>query len=110
MSLCTTEYAKRTADLANVNTQLLQDLLDAATTLIEEHCDRTFASTAYTAKHDGTGTRWIYVESPPIISLTQVIIEEPDGTTETVAASEFRYDDKAGKIWIKDVELLKTPR
>ena len=102
MSLCTTTYAKRAADLSAVNTQELQDLLDAATTLIENYCDRTFASTAYTEKQDGTGAQWIYVENPEIISFTQVIIEDPDGTTETIAASQFRTDTTAGKIWFKD--------
>lgn len=101
MSLCTTTYAKRAKDLAAVNTQELQDLLDAATQLIENYCDRTFASTAYTAKQDGTGAQWLYIDNPPFVSLTQVIIEDPDGTTETIAASNFRYDD-AGKLWFTD--------
>lgn len=102
MSLCTTTYAARAADLANVDSTELQDLLDAATTMIENFCDRTFASTAYTAKQDGTGAQWIYVDNPPLISFTQVIIEDPDGTTETIAASQFRTDSDAGKIWFRD--------
>lgn len=102
MSLCDTTYAKRAADLEGLNTQHLQDLLDAATGLIENYCDRTFASTAYTDTQDGTGAQWLYVNNPEIISFTQVIVEAPDGTTETVAASNFRYDAKAGKIWFTD--------
>ena len=102
MSLCDTTYAKRAADLSGLNTQHLQDLLDAATALIENYCDRTFASTAYTATQDGTGAQWIYADNPEIISFTQVIIESPDGTTETVAASNFRYNAKSGKIWFTD--------
>jgi len=102
VSLCTTTYAKRAADLANINTQELQDLLDAATDMIELFCDRTFASTAYTAKQDGTGAQWIYAENAPLIDFTQVTIEDPDGTTETIAASEFRTDAETGKIWFTD--------
>jgi len=102
MSLCTTTYAKRAADLSGLNTQHLQDLLDAATGLIENYCDRTFASTAYTDTQDGTGAQWIYADNPSIISFTQVIIESPDGTTETVASTNFRYEAKSGKIWFKD--------
>ena len=102
MSLCDTTYAKRAPDLSALNTQHLQDLLDAATSLIENYCDRTFASTAYTDTQDGTGAQWIYADNPAIIDFTQVIIESPDGTTETVAASNFRYNTKSGKIWFKD--------
>ena len=102
MSLCTTTYAKRADDLSGLNTQHLQDLLDAATALIENYCDRTFASTEYTATQDGTGTQLIYAANPEIISFTQVIVESPDGTTETYAATNFRYDAKSGAIKIQD--------
>jgi len=85
-----------------LNTQHLQDLLDAATALIENYCDRTFASTEYTATQDGTGTQLIYAANPEIISFTQVIVESPDGTTETYAATNFRYDAKSGAIKIQD--------
>lgn len=102
MSLCTLAYAQRAEDLASIDSTRLQDLLDAATTMIEQYCDRTFASTAYTGKQDGTGAQWIYVDNPPIISFTSVVIEDPDGTTETILASQFRTDTTAGKIWFKD--------
>jgi len=102
MSLCTVAYAHTAADLKGVGSAELQTLLDAATGLIENYCDRTFASTAYTATQDGTGTRWLYVRNFPIISLTSVKIESPDGSTETIAASNFRQDTQSGKIWFRD--------
>lgn len=102
-SLCTTIYAKRAEDLAQINTQHLQDLLDAATDLIEGKCDRVFASADYAETLDGTGQRFIYVNNPPLNSFTSIVMTDSNDTTETILADQFRTksDDSVGRITFK---------
>jgi hypothetical protein len=53
---------------------LLTRLIDAASSVIESYCCRSFESTVYTNEvHDGTGTDTINLKHYPIISLASVL-------------------------------------
>jgi len=101
MALCTTTYAKQSADLARVDTTWLSNIIDAASSMIEGYCDRTFSAADYEETVDGTGLDWIYVKNAPINSFTSIVITDSSNNEETILASQFRYDSTAGKITFK---------
>lgn len=98
-NLITTARAQQNAALANAPTALLANLIAAASGAIENYCGRTFASTSYTEDLDGNDLDWIYVENRPITSLTNVIITEVGGSTETITSTYLDYDGTSGKVW-----------
>jgi hypothetical protein len=79
MALCSNSYARATSQFSSQPaTTELTNLLEAASDLIEDYCDRVFASTAYTEKQDGNGLHFIYAKNPPSVSFTSIIITDPD--------------------------------
>jgi uncharacterized phiE125 gp8 family phage protein len=69
--------------------------INNATAAIEKYCARRFASTTYTAeRHNGTGTKFLYLNHKPIISVSSVTV---DGDAVTEAAD---YEDE-DKYWIE---------
>jgi hypothetical protein len=104
MALCTNSYARATSQFSSQPaTTELTNLLEAASDLIEDYCDRTFASTAYTEKQDGNGLPFIYAKNPPSVSFTSIVITDPDNSTETILAAQFRTrsDNSRFKIEFK---------
>lgn len=100
-NLISISRAQQTKALENVDPVLLGDLIAAASDAIEKYCDRVFTSAAYIEKRNGNGLAEITVHNPPIVSLTQVIITDSAENTETIAATEFRYDADTGRVVFK---------
>lgn len=60
---------------------------------MERFCSNRFDSATYTDQpHDGTGTGVMYLRSWPVSTLTAVKIRKGDGTTETLAATEYSME------------------
>lgn len=57
---------------ADVENGTLQDIIDAASATIELYCRRTFATQSWDEVYYGTGTPYLYVNNPPITSVTAV--------------------------------------
>lgn len=86
-------------------------LADAATTWIQKYCNRIFKKTTYTDEaHNGNGERFIYVDNPPIISLSTVTIQSTSFSSSTTstdfAASKFDTKLSSGKIQFKSQSFL----
>ena len=84
-----------------------------ATEWIERVCNRTFRKTVYTDEtHDGNGELWIYIRNAPIITLTQVTIQESNFSGDSVstdfAASKFDIKESSGKIRFKPNSFLAS--
>lgn len=91
----------------------IRALTEAATTWIEKYTNRVFRSTVYVDEaHDGNGELYIYVKNPPLITLTQVTIQETSfsgATTSTdFAASKFDTNTDTGKIKFKPGSFLSS--
>lgn len=98
MAYASVARAKRHKSLARADTTLLTNLLDAATEAVDNYCGRSFASALRTEVYDGNGLTWIVVKHAPITALTSITVTEPDGTTETIASTNFDYDANTGRI------------
>ena len=103
-------------DFNNLNTPeqaQLRALAVAATVWIEKYCNRIFRKTTYTNEaHNGTGELYILVFNPPLITLTQVTIQESNFSGDSVltdfAASKFDTKLSTGKIRFKPNSFLAS--
>jgi len=98
MALTTTARAKQHSALANVDDTLLGYLLDAASSVVEGYCSRTFALADYTETYDGTGLEFLYLWNYPIVSVTSATVTESGGIQTVIASSDLRFDASSGKL------------
>ena len=99
MALVLLARAQELPELAAVDVTYLGHLIDAASTLLEGWCKRTFLTTVYVDEvYDGDGTRALLLRNLPITALTTVTVVESDDTEVDCAGTEFRRDDGIGEI------------
>jgi len=79
--------------LAGANPAYLQNLIDAASNLIENYCKRVFLTTVYVDEvYDGDGSSVLLLRNIPITALTTVKVVRADDTEVACAGMEFRND------------------
>lgn len=109
MGLITTIRAQLNSRLADLDSTVLENLITAASGLIEQYCGRTFITTTHTEKLPGTGYDWIAVGSVPITAITSVAVDDGNGNVTTI--TDLTYQSNV--IYIDhsaDPELSVFPR
>jgi hypothetical protein len=97
-------------------------ILNGVVDIANRYCGITFANSGGTQqtftseKYDGDGTPLLKLRSPPIVSITSVVITYDDGTTETVASGDYRVEAATGFLYRlasfafpSDAASLSTP-
>ena len=98
-SLVTVARARRHPALSNVNTTLLQEVLQAATEAVEDYCDREFEYRSRTEVHDGKDSDTLWLKVVPVSSITSITITEADGDTEALTIStDVVYNAETGAV------------
>ena len=92
MALTTVARAQQNNVLASVNAVFLLELLEAASDIIENYCNRTFATTTHTEIHDGDGLNQLVLDHAPVDSITTITLTDNDGTETEIAGDQFRVD------------------
>lgn len=89
-----------------VAASVVELIIDAAQDLVEQYCGREFEQDTFTEYHDlaDKSTNFIYVENPPINSITSLQYEAQDDSPETVDADDRITDSSAGKITLYEDE------
>ena len=99
MALALLARVQMIPSLAGADPIYLQNLIDAASNLIENYCKRVFLTTVYVDQvYDGDGTRALLLRNLPITALTTVKVVEADDTEVACVGTEFRRDDRIGEI------------
>lgn len=81
-------------------------LIEVCSELIEKKCNRIFLQADYTdEKQDGTNENYIYVNNPPINSLSTITVSGSEDTDFDGAL--FTYNDKTGEIRWNDNYLVQ---
>ena len=96
--LITAAQAMQTRALKRVSTQLVEQLIHAASSLAEKYCDTSFTSAERTEVSDGNGLSWTTVRNIPITALGDIVITDGGGTENTLASSNFDFDAENGRI------------
>jgi hypothetical protein len=89
-------------------------LITAGSAWIEKYCNRVFAAADYTDEVlDGNGWDSIFIDNPPINSLTDIDITcyNFDGgeTTTTYLGTKFLFHAKSGEIKFKPATFISSP-
>lgn len=93
-------------DQAVASNVLLGIVVGAAQERIEAYCNRTFETATFTEYHDigDATTRHIYVQNPPITSVTSLQYDAQSDDPETVDSSDYITDTSSGKITLYNDE------
>jgi len=82
------------------NDLLLEELINSATDFIEKYCGRRFAKTTYTdSLVDGNGTRYLFLDNYPIISVTTIYRHYLVGTDELYDSTYYVIYAEEGYIY-----------
>jgi len=75
---------------------LLEMLINQASVAIETFCGRQFVARSYTEYHSGHGLTYIYVDHPPINSITSIYddIDRAFGSETVVCTTYYTTDGK----------------
>lgn len=77
-------------------------LISAVQAKAEAICNRVFEETEYVDKIDGNGQTELLLPQYPVISVSEVTVEDIDGsTTTTYSSDDYSVDDKVGSIYSK---------
>lgn len=99
MALVTTAVAKRKIVLSRMSATMLADILEAASDMVENYCDRVFTYAAsITEVINGNGTDTLYVKYLPIVTVTSITITDSDGTTELLDSNDYVIEEDAGCV------------
>ena len=91
-------------DQAVASNVLLGIVVGAAQERIEAYCGRIFETATFTEYHDigDATTRHIYVQNPPITSVTSLQYDAQSDDPETVDSSDYITDTSSGKVTLYD--------
>jgi hypothetical protein len=76
----------------------LENLLEAASTKVEQYCGRKFELQDYEEIKDGVGTNIMFMTVTPIYSVSEVAIIYSDGTETLYDSGDVRFDPQSGQI------------
>jgi len=89
---------------------LISDVIDRISTMIETYCDRTFTSTEHTEYYDGMGVPYFYTNNYPITSVSGIWDdmnwEWQDGTL--LAAADYRISEDNRRIRKKSGYFMES--
>ncbi len=89
---------------------LFSALITAASLALAHFCDRdSFKATAYTSTLNGNGHRYYVLPNTPINSITSVVMDYNETTTDTYLGTSFDYEPNTGKVLFKPT-ATKTRR
>lgn len=95
MALVTLARARQNAALASVSDADLTVMINAASTYIEQYCDRKFeSSTATSEKHDGNDLDCIFLDNSQVTSINSLTITEGDGTETSIGTGNVSFDNQ----------------
>jgi hypothetical protein len=81
----------------------INQLIPAASKIVQEYCEREFLSATYTERYDGNAVGlnggYIWLNNVPVTAITSITFE-PDFSvlSETVTGSNFSYDPDTGLV------------
>jgi hypothetical protein len=101
MALVAISLVLRSSKLANVDTGLLELLIDAASDAAERLCHREFKRKSLTENYDGDNQRQIVLQAFPVQSLTTVVFTGSLGSTTTYGAAT---DPTAAEVFVYEVD------
>jgi hypothetical protein len=84
---------------------LLEDLIDRISEAIYSYCNVTsFKEKTYTEYQDGAGSKYLFVNNTPIISVTSINDDEDWewGLDTVIDSSQYRIVDKRYIVWKDD--------
>lgn len=88
------KYLKIEAAQLNEETiSILESLINACSTTIENYCGRKFKEQVFTEEYDGTGKKYILLEQFPVKSIESVAIDEV-----LIDQSEYKVKKKNGVL------------
>jgi len=96
-------------DYPNLNTRekaLIDSLIPVFSQSLEKYLNRVIVAADYTEYYDGDNANILYVNNPPINSLTSITVRS--STDTVINGSNFELDSKAGIIRWKDYGLDST--
>lgn len=99
MSLASLTRAKRHSVFNGVSNELIQDLLDSASKLIINYCNREFdAATDTTETLDGDDQCFLFLKRLPITSIKNITVALCDGTTDTIDGTDLTFNAQTGEV------------
>ena len=111
MNLCTRQEIKDyLRETSTVYDDFIDALIDRASSLIKQYCNRTFESTLRTELYSGDGSNVLFLDYFPVTDLVR-ISEDYDDENETVDSEieehQIRLQSDIGKIMRKGYNFQK---
>ena|SRR3990167_6563110 len=92
--------------LGDIEDALAINLINRASDIIENYCDRSFKSATYTNEvYDGTGSKVLTLKQYPVSTFTQLDERNTDlneNSWTTIGSSNYQVDTDAGIIYLVD--------
>lgn len=88
------------ANLSNDKQEAIEALIEVASELIEQYCNRQFSRAAYTEVLNGSGDEYVIVRNIPVEEITSIKFRNQEtGEEETVDGDEFTVQENIGSIY-----------
>ncbi len=88
------------ANLTNEKQEAVEALIEVASELIEQYCNRQFTRATYTETLNGSGDYYVVLRNIPIESITSIKFrDQSTGEEETIDGAEFSYHSKIGDLY-----------
>ena len=85
-------------DVDPAKTALLERYIEAASAMVVRFCGRELAQATRVEKHRGMGTVRLFLNAPPIVSITSIVIDD-----DALDAADFEIEDAgAGIVYCAD--------
>ncbi len=95
----TNERARRLGVLADVDEDRLSELAAAASALVERHCKRRFALSAYLdEEYEGDGTATLFLRNFPVVQLDSLKLVHADGWQIEIPPAGLVVQAATGRI------------
>lgn len=90
--------ARRKPAFAGISEELVSDFLASAERSVEQYCDRALNLDTRTEVYDGTDEVYFFLRVAPVTSIASIAVEDRNGDSETLAATDFRFDPANGRV------------
>ena len=101
-NLISLEQAQAQLNLSDCDSNTVQFLITAASSIIEKYCNRKFAQTEYDELYTVSGpTNYVFVNNPPIVKIESI-------RTNKTSAIQIMYKDSSNQTQQADVEVNST--
>ena len=101
-ALTSLEYVKDYGQITgSTYDTFLQNRINSISVAVESYCRRTFAITTYTESIDGCGSTELLLGQFPVVSVTQVVVDQYGSQPTTIPGSSFIVNTKNGIVSVK---------